>query len=215
LKFPETLSINFVIPTIPQITEECGIDTSKIPQKRRAKVESDVSKLLQSYSEELNTIRAVSQSLYTRQINVLKCGFLPNSQQIYDLFTGALVDEFKSLERKLRAQLVQAVKQEVPSARPNFNKEQTAPLQQWLLDNSHNPYPTDEQKELLAEMSGLTYQQVHTWFNNARSRKKVIPKRTKPKQSSLTFISPSEPMPPDEPLNLDFVYQEWLVNPSQ
>lgn len=36
----------------------------------------------------------------------------------------------------------------------------------------HNPYPSEEEKKLLAFKAGITVKQVNTWFGNHRGRTK-------------------------------------------
>lgn len=45
-------------------------------------------------------------------------------------------------------------------------------LQQWLFDEEHFdfPYPTDEEKNHLAEVAEIPKKQINTWFTNARKR---------------------------------------------
>lgn len=43
-------------------------------------------------------------------------------------------------------------------------------LKNWLTDHFNNPYPNYEEKIKLVEETGLTINQVHNWFTNARSR---------------------------------------------
>lgn len=45
-------------------------------------------------------------------------------------------------------------------------------LEQWLEQHSHHPYPTKQEKALLAEQTELNITQVSTWFANARRRRK-------------------------------------------
>ena len=51
-------------------------------------------------------------------------------------------------------------------------RESTAYLKQWLLNHIEDPYPTRQEKQQLATISGLTTNQVKTWFANARRRSK-------------------------------------------
>ena len=46
----------------------------------------------------------------------------------------------------------------------------TLVLKNWLTDHFNNPYPNYEEKVKLVEETGLTINQVHNWFTNARSR---------------------------------------------
>lgn len=42
-------------------------------------------------------------------------------------------------------------------------------LKKWLREHRSHPYPTNEEKMQLAKQSSITYDQVTTWFNNARA----------------------------------------------
>jgi len=48
----------------------------------------------------------------------------------------------------------------------------------WLEQHENNPYPTAEEKQLLAQRTGLTVLQVSGWFKNARGR--LLPKLRNP-----------------------------------
>nr|AFP44693.1 hypothetical protein [Eragrostis tef] len=43
-------------------------------------------------------------------------------------------------------------------------------LRRWFFDNFLHPYPSDEDKKMLATRTGLTQNQVSNWFGNARGR---------------------------------------------
>ncbi len=42
-------------------------------------------------------------------------------------------------------------------------------LKKWLREHRTNPYPSNQEKIELAKQSSITYDQVTTWFNNARA----------------------------------------------
>nr|VZI27477.1 unnamed protein product [Spirometra erinaceieuropaei] len=52
------------------------------------------------------------------------------------------------------------------------NRENTAVLRNWLDTHRLNPYPTKEERDMLAVITGLSQQQISTWFANARRRLK-------------------------------------------
>lgn len=52
----------------------------------------------------------------------------------------------------------------------HFPKETTDLLKQWLFAHTEHPYPTEEEKLLLAENTGLTVKQINYWFTNSRRR---------------------------------------------
>uniref|UniRef100_A0A7E4UXI5 Homeobox domain-containing protein n=1 Tax=Panagrellus redivivus TaxID=6233 RepID=A0A7E4UXI5_PANRE len=62
--------------------------------------------------------------------------------------------------------------------RKNATREITMPLKEWLNSHRKNPYPTKQEKLLLACMTGMTMTQVSTWFANARRRLKKENKMT-------------------------------------
>lgn len=41
-------------------------------------------------------------------------------------------------------------------------------LAKWVKENSDNPYPSEDDKQRLAEECDLTRKQVSNWFTNAR-----------------------------------------------
>ncbi|KAL7674110.1 hypothetical protein ACOME3_000390 [Neoechinorhynchus agilis] len=48
----------------------------------------------------------------------------------------------------------------------------TLTLKRWLYEHYRNPYPTKNEKVMLAMMTRMTLTQVSTWFANARRRLK-------------------------------------------
>lgn len=60
----------------------------------------------------------------------------------------------------------------------NATREATAPLKDWLHAHRKNPYPSKNDKLMLAVGTGMTLTQVSTWFANARRRLKKENKMT-------------------------------------
>ncbi|UJR31745.1 hypothetical protein I4U23_019223 [Adineta vaga] len=56
--------------------------------------------------------------------------------------------------------------------RKNATRETTATLKAWLYEHRKNPYPTKNEKMVLAMVTKMTLTQVSTWFANARRRLK-------------------------------------------
>jgi hypothetical protein len=54
-----------------------------------------------------------------------------------------------------------------------FSKTAVKVLRNWLDEHPANPYPTEEEKELLGRTTGLRLAQINTWLANARRRGKV------------------------------------------
>jgi hypothetical protein len=86
-------------------------------------------------------------------------------------------------DRKRKANNEQDTELSKPNSRfTRYSEEVLVSLSAWLADHVQKPYPTRQQMDELAQSSGLTYQQVNTWFTNIRKRKlkpkKAIRKRT-------------------------------------
>jgi hypothetical protein len=54
-----------------------------------------------------------------------------------------------------------------------FSKTAIKVLRNWLDEHQANPYPTEEEKELLGRTTGLRLAQINTWLANARRRGKA------------------------------------------
>ncbi|OQR99886.1 hypothetical protein ACHHYP_03984 [Achlya hypogyna] len=74
-----------------------------------------------------------------------------------------------------------------PSKKRKFRKcgssDATKVLRDWLFDphNQEHPYPSEKEKKLLSDESGLTIKQIGIWFRNARQR------LCQPSQSKMTI----------------------------
>jgi hypothetical protein len=51
-------------------------------------------------------------------------------------------------------------------------------LKDWMWQHIDHPYPTDEDKELLKQQTGLSIGQISNWMANTRRRQKARPKRS-------------------------------------
>merc|ERR1719343_183864 len=59
-----------------------------------------------------------------------------------------------------------------PKNNKRFPADAVAILKQWMFSPEHfaNPYPTDEEKELLRQKTGLNKKEMTRWFSYARRR---------------------------------------------
>lgn len=98
-----------------------------------------------------------------------------------------------------------------PSRRPSFSRKGGRVLRNWFQLHQHHPYPTDEEKTLLAYDSGLTRRQVLTWFANARRRHK---QRAMSSMSSPALRSGS-PRPAPGGFALMTPMERWKSSPPE
>lgn len=54
-----------------------------------------------------------------------------------------------------------------------FSRESVKILKNWVSTHSRHPYPTEEEKETLQRMTGLSKTQITNWLANARRRGKI------------------------------------------
>lgn len=76
-----------------------------------------------------------------------------------------------------------------------FSREVVRILRHWLSSHGHYPYPTNQEKEVLKEQTGLTKGQITTWFANARRKKKFKAPRAYNAASPRGIPRPPTPIP--------------------
>jgi len=60
--------------------------------------------------------------------------------------------------------------QRMKNKRANYPKKVSRILKNWLKENMNNPYPSESEKVMLMEFTGLDATQINNWFINARRR---------------------------------------------
>jgi hypothetical protein len=64
------------------------------------------------------------------------------------------------------------------AAAARFPRPAVKILKDWMLQHVDHPYPTEEDKELLKQQTGLATMQISNWMANTRRRQKARPKRS-------------------------------------
>eukprot|EP01133_Synstelium_polycarpum_P006532 gene6532-7564_t len=59
--------------------------------------------------------------------------------------------------------------------RGKLPNEATSTLKKWLFEHNMHPYPTEEEKGVLAHSTSLSFSQINNWFTNARRR--ILPRQ--------------------------------------
>lgn len=80
----------------------------------------------------------------------------------------------------------------LPAHKRPFNQafnHHYVPLLEHFFDD--NPFPTHADKAFLARESGMSYQQIHVWFQNRRSRSRKVGKVLRKKSVSEGTVSPA------------------------
>ncbi|KAJ3458895.1 hypothetical protein MRS44_013004 [Fusarium solani] len=99
-----------------------------------------------------------------------------------------------------------------------FSLAQGRILNKWLAAHTRHPYPTVRDVEVLERESGLSKQQILTWFSNARRRKKLGRAATSNLASESSGTGPRD-IPPRRP-STPFVEQQtplerWENSPPE
>lgn len=94
------------------------------------------------------------------------------------LFDGEVLRIMKDVERvqsemaRIDETMSQLTKESPTerTKRTNYPKHVSITLRRWLQENMKNPYPSDTEKTILREKTGLDATQLNNWFINARRR---------------------------------------------
>lgn len=77
-------------------------------------------------------------------------------------------------------------------------KEGVTVMKDWLYTHVDNPYPTQSEKDAMAEDTGLTIKQINNWFINARRRY-----LNKGKTAASSVYAPTKRPRPDDEDDMD------------
>lgn len=101
---------------------------------------------------------------------VLEQPFLPSPPTgAIDIPKGHMGTEQASRDRNT----LRSENQTPPKIGKRFSSGTSRILKSWLADHIHQPYPTFQDVQLIQQQTGLTRQQIVTWFRNARRYRKA------------------------------------------
>ncbi|KAG7286517.1 hypothetical protein NEMBOFW57_008828 [Staphylotrichum longicolle] len=120
-----------------------------------------------------------------------------------DLISGVYApQQSESQEGQTQSPHFTEMAEEDGQPKRRFSRKAAKVLRDWLYQNQHDPYPTDEQKAVFAQQTGLTEKQISTWFANARRRSRMARRTSRPGQifrsGSPMPIARSAPLTPME-----------------
>lgn len=81
-----------------------------------------------------------------------------------------LKQSFKNIQKLSGTDGFSSIDGSIKAKRTNYPKQTSHILKKWLQENAKNPYPSDAEKALLREKTGLDATQLNNWFINARRR---------------------------------------------
>lgn len=108
--------------------------------------------------------------------------------------------------------------QNIPKIGARFSRESVKILKNWVSTHSRHPYPTEEEKETLQRMTGLSKTQITNWLANARRRGKIhITRATSPHIGRGYAQAIDIPQRPGTPSMLETMnpLQRWANSPPE
>ncbi|EPR79521.1 TALE homeodomain protein [Spraguea lophii 42_110] len=99
------------------------------------------------------------------QFEEYKNNFIELTKQISNLEN--VYQDYQYMNEIDTAELIQSKKK---CTRANYPKQIAGILKGWLFENQDNPYPTEKEKIMLSNKTGLDQTQINNWFINARRR---------------------------------------------
>ncbi|CAF2777943.1 unnamed protein product [Rotaria sp. Silwood2] len=146
-----------------------GSGTMTMPRENST---SSIDEKTEPYnSQKKETISSIKEESIDYDDNQQEETNIDNVSQSYsasDDDTHIKQDQLSSLidEDNLGAQIDHTLINALSASREKFP---TTFLKKWLREHRTHPYPSNQEKLQLAKQSSITYDQVTTWFNNARA----------------------------------------------
>eukprot|EP01098_Paradermamoeba_levis_P005952 TRINITY_DN2484_c0_g1_i1.p1 TRINITY_DN2484_c0_g1~~TRINITY_DN2484_c0_g1_i1.p1 ORF type:complete len:572 (-),score=177.84 TRINITY_DN2484_c0_g1_i1:210-1925(-) len=182
-----------------KVPEKKDDETPTISNEEREAIISKLADLKQKYITEIEKINKISDDLAARLMRLLKeqSGTrLVTDQEIhfkiedlrsrFNIVRNELRQHIYNTAMEIRKPLVSEKKR-----RRTLNKQATEALNEWFFSHLSDPYPTEEDKNLLSQEYNLTMAQVNNWFGNKRIRYK---KKIMEEQLRKTKILSKEPL---------------------
>ncbi|KAM0194806.1 hypothetical protein ACHAPA_009156 [Fusarium lateritium] len=112
-----------------------------------------------------------------------------------------------------------------PKVGHRFTLESLRALKDWFSRHSENPYPTEEEKIMLEQQTGLSRTQITNWLANARRRRPIADSSTQtasartgkiPSDSPYTPTRSGTPIPRRPQVERDMhPLQRWVDSPPE
>jgi len=139
-----------------------------------------LEQLKDKYNEELEKLNRVCSEFCSRMFNLLReqSTLRPLSDQETQMKLNAIQQKFDYVKNQLRQNVCNAIVALEKQYNHQRKKRRALPkkaaesLSNWFFEHLNDPYPSEEEKSILAAQGGLTITQVNNWFGNKRIRYK-------------------------------------------
>jgi len=165
-----------------------GIDTGPLddddeePDKSAERDEFlyKLEQLKEKYNEELDKLNRVCTEFCSRMFSLLReqSTLRPLSEQETQMKLHGIQQKFDYVKNQLRQNVCNAIVALEKQYNHSKKKRRALPkkaaesLSNWFFEHLNDPYPSEEEKSILAAAGGLTITQVNNWFGNKRIRYK-------------------------------------------
>jgi len=190
--------------------ESQGIDTTPMTSSedsiRNAQREEFLYKLEQlrfKYKEEIEKLNKVCNECCSQLIFVLRdqSSLRPVGEHEAQAKLQKIKHKFDYVKNQLRVCVCSAISalqkqyNQVRKKHKSLPKKATSSLSQWFFEHIQNPYPTEQEKAILAATGGLTLTQVNNWFGNKRIRykRKCLENEAKKLNEDGEEVQPTSP----------------------
>jgi len=172
----------------------------------------------EKYREELEKLDKVCQEFSSKMLALLREQSVvrPITTEESEAKVSGIQQKFDFVKSQLRQNVCSAVlalqKQykQTKKKRRTLPKKATEGLSTWFFEHINDPYPSEEEKSLLAAGGGLTITQVNNWFGNKRIRYKRKCLEEEAKRSRLIHQD-REHSVPMEPEPMEHLQQSQIL----
>jgi len=163
-----------------------------------------LEQLKEKYNEELEKLNRVCAEFCSRMFNLLReqSTLRPVSEQETQMKLHGIQQKFDYVKNQLRQNVCNAIVALEKQYNHSKKKRRALPkkaaesLSNWFFEHLNDPYPSEEEKSVLASAGGLTITQVNNWFGNKRIRykRKCLEEEAKRANLEGRAMDPASPL---------------------
>ncbi|KAI6096871.1 hypothetical protein EDD17DRAFT_1567075 [Pisolithus thermaeus] len=182
-KSPKSTHLPDPLPLI-QTLQKYALDTETIQRINGA--------YLQRAGELRDTAAVAVAQASTALSPVLGLSRAPSDERVTTIFTQVYLDTLRRWIKDIETAVSSRTSAVVMEGKGKPFNYDYVPLLELFFDE--NPFPSHADKAFLAKKSGMTYKQIHVWFQNRRSRTKKegrrLRKTSSTQRTTLPIVSP-------------------------
>lgn len=139
-------------------------------QELSEKARDQIVKLIDAYKLEVKALSYVEQTTLQRALNLFEGKFVNLKAEELEEKLQVIKNVFEDLKSNLKDELIGTANILQQQRKRIISKGSKEILEKWYSEHQLQPYATNEEKELLAQQTSLSPQQVNVWISNKRNR---------------------------------------------